>query len=75
MVAGRLAEKKGYFYIVISYKNNDKRKEVWFKTGLKVHGNKRKAEEMLKEHREKFDITTGKLKGEKIENVEIISQS
>ena len=48
---------------------------MWFKTGLKVHGNKRKAEEMLKEHREKFDTTTGKLKGQKIENVEIISQS
>ena len=67
MVAGRLAEKKGYFYIVLSYKINDKRKESWFKTGLKVHGNKRKAEELLKAHREQFDIKTGKLKSQETE--------
>lgn len=65
MVAGRLQEKNDYFYIVLSYKDeNGKRKEPWFKTGLKVRGNKKKADEMLKEYREKFDIKTGKLKTE-----------
>ena len=63
MVAGRLQEKNDYFYIVLSYKDESgKRKEPWFKTGLKVRGNKKKAEEMLKEYRGKFDIKTGQLK-------------
>ena len=63
MVAGRLQEKNDYFYIVLSYKDsNGKRKEPWFKTGLKVRGNKKKADEMLKEYRENFDPITGKLK-------------
>lgn len=63
MVAGRLQEKNDYFYIVLSYKDESgKRKEPWFKTGLKVRGNKKKAEEMLKEYRENFDIKTGQLK-------------
>ena len=63
MVAGRLQEKNDYFYIVLSYKDeNGKRKEPWFKTGLKVRGNKKKAEDMLNEYRENFDIKTGKLK-------------
>lgn len=43
MVAGRLQEKNDYFYIVLSYKDeNGKRKEPWFKTGLKVRGNKKR---------------------------------
>ena len=37
MVAGRLQVKKDYYYIVLSYKNNHgKRKEKWFRTGLKI---------------------------------------
>ncbi len=63
MVAGRLQEKNGYFYIALSYKDaNGKRKEPWFATGLKVKGNKRLAEEMLLDYRTNFDIKTGKLK-------------
>ena len=37
MVAGHLQEKNGYFYIVLSYKDeNGKRKTPWFATDLPV---------------------------------------
>lgn len=51
MVSGRLAEKNGYYYMVLSYteKETGKRKQPWFKTGLTVKGNKKKAESMLQE--------------------------
>ena len=49
MVAGRLQEKNGYYYMVLSYTGADgKRKQPWHATGLPVKGNKRKAEEMLR---------------------------
>ena len=63
MVAGRLAKKNDYFYIVLSYSDEaGKRKEKWIKTGLKVRGNKAKADDMLLDYRTNFDVTTGKLK-------------
>lgn len=56
MVAGHLQEKKGYFYIVLSYKDaGGKRKTKWMQTGLPVKGNKRKAEAMLAEARNSFE--------------------
>lgn len=68
MVAGRLQEKNGYFYIVLSYKDSSgKRKEPWFKTGLKVKGNKRLAEQMLLEYRTNFNTITGRLKSQEKE--------
>lgn len=68
MVAGRLQEKNGYFYIVLSYKDSSgKRKEPWFKTGLKVKGNKRLAEDMLLEYRTNFNTITGRLKSQEEE--------
>ena len=55
MVAGHLQEKRGYFYIVLNYKDsNGKRKSKWIATSLPVKGNKRKAEEMLRELRRSF---------------------
>ncbi|WP_342415504.1 tyrosine-type recombinase/integrase [Paenibacillus sp. FSL R10-2782] len=52
MIAGHLQEKKGLFYIVLNSKDeNGKRKPKWIPTGLKVKGNKRKAEIMLQEAR------------------------
>ena len=55
MVAGHLQEKKGLFYIVLSYSDRDgKRKTKWVPTGLPVKGNKRKAETMLQEARKTF---------------------
>lgn len=56
MVAGHLQEKKGYFYMVLSY--NDaagKRKTKWFPTQLPVKGNKKKAEKLLMETRKTFE--------------------
>ena len=50
MVAGHLQEKKGYFYMVLSYPDAaGKRKTKWLPTGLPVKGNKKKAEKMLME--------------------------
>lgn len=55
MVAGHLQEKKGYFYMVLSYADaTGKRKTKWFPTGLTVKGNKKKAEKMLMETRKSF---------------------
>ena len=55
MVAGHLQEKKGYFYIVLSFMDETgKRKPKWISTGLPVKGNKRKAEIMLQEERRKY---------------------
>lgn len=55
MYAGRLQEKKGHFYMVISYKNSaGKRKEKWLATGLPIKGNKKRAESMLIEARKTF---------------------
>lgn len=40
MVAGHLQEKKGFFYIVLNYKDEEgKRKSKWMATGLPVKGN------------------------------------
>ena len=66
MVAGRLAEKNGYFYIVLSYNGPDgKRVQKWQGTGLPVKGNKKRAEEMLSELRQSFAppkvVKTGEL--------------
>jgi integrase len=56
MVAGHLQEKKGYFYIVLSYKDSeDKRQTKWLPTHLPVKGNKKKAEAMLGKAKQQFD--------------------
>ena len=55
MVAGHLQEKRGYFYIVLNYKDsNGKRKSKWIATSLPVKGNKRKADEFLQQARLEF---------------------
>ena len=55
MVSGRLTEKNGYFYIVLSYKGADgKRVQKWQGTGLPVKGNKKKADELLRQARRSF---------------------
>ncbi|MNF03820.1 hypothetical protein D3C80_2032130 [compost metagenome] len=52
MIAGHLQEKKGLFYIVLNCKDeNGKRKPKWIPTGLKVKGNKKRAEALLLETR------------------------
>ena len=55
MVAGHLQERNGYFHIVLSYQDEyGKRKTKWKTIGLKVKGNKRRAEVMLAEARRQF---------------------
>ena len=52
MVAGRLQEKNGFYYIVLSYTDSaGKRRQPWIGTGLPVKGNKKRAEKMLAETR------------------------
>ena len=54
-VAGHLQEKKGYYYAVLNYKDeNGKRKTKWISTKLQVKGNKKKAEAILTELRRTF---------------------
>ena len=55
MVAGHLQEKKGYFYMVLSYSVGGKRKTKWIPTGMAVKGNKKKAEALLMETRQNFE--------------------
>ncbi|MBQ8404995.1 MAG: tyrosine-type recombinase/integrase family protein [Clostridia bacterium] len=55
MVAGHLQEKKGYFYMVLSYSVDGKRKTKWIPTGMAVKGNKKKAEALLMETRQNFE--------------------
>lgn len=56
MVAGHLQEKKGYFYIVLSYPDvSGKRKTKWIPTSLPVKGKKKKAKKLLMEARREFE--------------------
>ena len=55
MVAGHLQEKKGFYYMVLSYPDMmGKRKTKWLPTGLATKGNKKKAEKMLMDTRKTF---------------------
>lgn len=57
MVAGHLREVNGYFHIILSYYDeNGRRQSPSISTGLPVKGNKRKAENRLMEERKKFVI-------------------
>jgi integrase len=57
MVAGHLREINGYFHIILSYMDeNGKRQTPSISTGLPVKGNKRKAENLLTEERKNFII-------------------
>ena len=52
MVAGHLREKRGYYHIVLSYTDeNGKRQTPSKSTGLPVKGNKKRAEAMLTQAR------------------------
>ncbi len=55
MVAGHLQEKSGYYYAVLSYRDETgKRKTKWMATGLPTKGNKKRAESKLMELRKSF---------------------
>ena len=56
MVAGHLREKRGYYHIVLSFMDeNGKRQTPSKSTGLTVKGNKKRAEAMLQTAREEMD--------------------
>lgn len=48
-MTGSLQEKSGKFYMVLNTQVSGKRKLKWISTGLTVKGNKRRAEQMLRE--------------------------
>lgn len=55
MVAGHLQEKRGYYHIVLTYLDqNGKRRWKWITTGLPVKGNKKRAEELLRQAQKEF---------------------
>jgi integrase len=57
MVAGHLREKRGYFHIVLSYTDeNGKRQTPSKSTGLPVKGNKKRAEAMLLTARQEKEL-------------------
>lgn len=58
MIAGHLQEKKGYFYVVLNYKDtNDKRRTKWIPTGYPAEErNRSKAQTFLKKQQKTFVI-------------------
>ena len=48
-MTGSLQIKNDKYYIIVNLKENGKRKQKWIATGLDVKGNKRKAEQLLRE--------------------------
>lgn len=55
MIAGHLQEKYGFYYIILSYKDETgKRHTPWFPTKLPVKGNKKRAEAMLLKMRQTY---------------------
>ena len=63
MVAGHLREKRGIYYMILSYTNeNGERVTPTKSTGLPVKGNKKRAEAMLNEWRKSEDLLLKKRK-------------
>ena len=55
MIAVHLQEKYGFFYIVLSYRDDKGRRHTtWYPTRLPVKGNKKRAEAMLLEMRKTY---------------------
>lgn len=57
-MTGSLQIKNDKYYIVINCTENGKRKQKWITTGLAVKGNKRKAEQMLREKLAEYEKFT-----------------
>ena len=76
MVAGHLREKRGYFHIVLSYTDeNGKRQTPSKTTGLPVKGNKKRAEAMLMEARQSKELELKKLRETKREKEDVTPQN
>ncbi|WP_130868384.1 site-specific integrase [Intestinimonas massiliensis (ex Afouda et al. 2020)] len=59
-MTGSLQEKNGIYYMVLNTYENGKRKQRWFSTGLPVRGNKRRAEQLLREKIRLLEAETGR---------------
>jgi len=56
-MTGSLQVKKDKYYIVINtYDRNGKRKPTWISTGLKIKGNKTRAEKMLRDALSEYEV-------------------
>ena len=67
-MTGSLQIKNGKFYMVINTYENGKRKMKWVATGLSEKGNKRKAEQMLRDtlHQYEKEAISPKQRGSEI---------
>lgn len=54
-MTGSLTEKNGKFYIVLNYYEGKNRKRKWIPTGLPVKGNKRKADQLLRDTLQQYE--------------------
>ena len=58
MVTGHLREKNGYYHIILTYKDESGHRQTKsISTGLPLRGNKKRAEAMLQEARQEFEIS------------------
>ncbi|MBE7002937.1 MAG: site-specific integrase [Ruminococcaceae bacterium] len=57
-MTGSLQTKNDKFYIVLNTTENGKRKQKWIATGLPVKGNKRKAEQLLRDTLHEYELTS-----------------
>lgn len=58
-MTGCLQVKNGKFYVVLSVYEEGKRKRKWLSTGLPERGNKRRAEQMLREKLREYELRGG----------------
>lgn len=63
-MTGCLQVKKDMYYMVLNTYENGKRKQKWLSTGLPVKGNKRKAEELLREKLHEYELNSGMVRSD-----------
>ena len=63
-MTGSLQVKNGKYYMVLNSTENGKRKQKWLSTGLPEKGNKRKAEQMLREKLQQYELHNGRVESE-----------
>lgn len=61
-MTGSLHIKKDMYYMVLNTYENGKRKQKWLATGLPVKGNKRKADQMLRDTLHEYELNQGTVK-------------
>lgn len=63
-MTGCLQIKNGKYYAVLSYYENGKRKRPWIPTGLTTKGNKRRAEQILRDKIHEYEIEAGAVRSD-----------